>query len=241
MSITVCTVSGKGGTGKSTVSSGIAIAAASKNQRVLLIDLDAGLGCLDIIFGIDDEVVFRLDDAICAEDISKALYNAKYYENISVIPAPGKADAIDFQKLSALVERIKNLYDLIILDFPAGTDFEAYNRFDNAVFLIVTGADDVSVKAAAAISSGLKADIKARLIINRFDMDMMTAGFYNNIDGVIDASNTRLIGIVPADGELLLLSRNHKIKQKGRPFRAFDRIIRRISGEDVSLPVFKKI
>ncbi len=241
MSITVCTVSGKGGTGKSTVSSGIGIAAAQNGRRVLLIDLDAGLGCLDIILGVEESVVFRLDDAIDAGDISKAVYNAKNYENISVVPAPQKPGAIDFIKLKALIQKAENNYDLIILDFPAGADFSAYSRFDDALFLIVTGADDVSVKAAATISSGLNSGTRARLIINRFDKDMMTAGLYKNIDGVIDSSFTRLLGVVPADGELLLLSRNHKISEKGRAFKAFDRIFRRISGEDVSLPKFKKI
>ena len=60
MSITVCSVSGKGGTGKSTVSSGLAIAAATLGKKVLIIDLDAGLRCLDVIFGIDDKIVFDL-------------------------------------------------------------------------------------------------------------------------------------------------------------------------------------
>ena len=241
MSITVCTVSGKGGTGKSTVSSGIAIAAAKEGQKVLLIDLDAGLGCLDIIFGVEESVVFRLDDALEDGDITKALYTAKNYENIFIVPAPDKAERIDFKRLNALVGSIKNDYDLIILDFPAGADFGAYSSFADARFLIVTGADDVSVKAAAAISRGLSSFAKARLVINRFDKDMMTAGYYRNIDAVIDTAGTQLLGIVPADGELLLLNRNHKIKQKGRAFKAFDRIYKRISGEEVPLPKLKKI
>ena len=70
---------------------------------------------------------------------------------------------------------------------------------------------------------------------------MISAGFYKNIDDIINTSQTQLIGIVPADGELLLLSRNHKLKNKGRALRAFDRIIRRISGENLVLPDIKKI
>ena len=111
----------------------------------------------------------------------------------------------------------------------------------DAVFLIVTGADAVSPKAAAVISGGLEPNVTARLIINRFDKDMIRAGFYRNIDDIIDTALTRLIGIVPADGELLLISQNHKIKAKGRSAKAFNRIVRRISGEDVFLPDFKKI
>lgn len=241
MSITVCTVSGKGGTGKSTVSSGLAIAAASRGISVLAIDLDAGLGCLDTIFDIDESVVFNLADSLHGGDLKKAAYKAKHYDNISVVPAPATTGKIDFVKLHALIESVKNDYGLIILDFPAGADFEAYSLFPEAVFLIVSGADDISVKAAAVISEGINENTTVRLIINRFDMDMITGGFYRNVDDLIDSSLTRLIGIVPADGELLLLNRNHKIKPKGRAARAFDRILRRISGEEVRLPKLKRI
>lgn len=241
MSVTICTVSGKGGTGKSTVSSGLAIAASAKGKRVLMIDLDKGLRCLDTIFGIDDKIVFDLSDALTDNDIQKAVYPAANYQNLFIVPAPSKAEEIDFDLLSALVKGLQNNYDFIILDFPAGADFKAYSRFKDALFLIVTGADDVSTKAAAAISSGLDNNTNKRLIINRFDKDMITSGFYKNIDGVIDAALTRLIGIVPADGELLLLSRNHRLKPKGRALKAFDRILRRISGENIGLPKLKKI
>ena len=241
MSIIVCTVSGKGGTGKSTVSSGLGIAAANMDKRVLLIDLDAGLRCLDMIFGIDDKVVFDLGDALETLDAQKALYTASNYENISVIPAPANPVKIDFARLNAFIDKVLSDYDFIILDFPAGTDFENYNCFPDAVFLIVSGTDGVSVRDAATVSAGIKTKSPPRLIINRFDIDLMTGGLCKNIDGIIDASFTKLIGIVPADGELLVLQRNHQLKSKGRAARAFNRIIRRISGEDVRLPKLKKI
>lgn len=241
MSIIVCTVSGKGGTGKSTVSSGLGIAAANMGKRVLLIDLDAGLRCLDMMFGIDENVVFDLSDALETLDGQKAVYTASNYENISVIPAPANPTNIDFARLNAFIDKVENDYDFIILDFPAGTDFKNYSLFPDAVFLIVSGTDGISVRDAAMVSNGIKSHSPPRLIINRFDIDMMTGGLCENIDGIIDASFTRLIGIVPAEGELLLLHRNHKLKPKGRSARAFERILRRISGEDIRLPKLRKI
>ena len=241
MSITVCTVSGKGGTGKSTVSSGLGIAAANMGKRVLLIDLDAGLRCLDMIFGIDEKVTFDLGDALETLDMQKSVYTAENYKNISVIPAPEKQIKIDFDRLKTLIGKVESDYDIIILDFPAGMDFENYNRFPNAVFLIVSGTDGVSVRDAAMVSSGIKALLPPRLIINRFDLDMMSEGLCKSVDGIIDTSFTRLMGIVPADGELLILCRNHKLKPKGRAVKAFERIIRRILGENVLLPKLRKI
>ena len=241
MGMTVCTVSGKGGTGKSTVSSGLGIAAALLGKKVLLIDLDSGLRCLDMMFGIDQNVVFDLNDALDELNLQKAVYRAAEYPGIDVIPAPAKAENIDFLKLYRCVENAKKYYDYVILDFPAGVDFDNYNIFSSAFFLIVSGADDVSTRDAAVISRGISSDLPPRLIINRFDIDMLKTGMHKNIDAIIDTSLTRLIGIVPADGELLLLSRNHKLKPKGRAARAFIRILKRISGENVPLPKLKKI
>lgn len=241
MSITVCTVSGKGGTGKSTVSSGLAIAAALLEKKVLLIDLDSGLRCLDIILGIDEKTVFDLSDALAAGDLKKSAYTAANYKNISLVPAPALPDKIDFPKLAGLIKQVEKEYDFVILDFPAGADFDGYNVFKKAAFLIVSGADGVSTRDASVISRGIISDKPPRLIINRFDSDLIKYGVYENVDGIIDGSATRLIGIVPADSELLLLSKTHKLKPKGRALKSLSRIIRRISGENVPLPDLKRI
>ncbi len=236
----ICTVSGKGGTGKSTVSSGLAAAAANMGKKVLLIDLDASLRCLDIIFGIDDKIVFDLSDAIKERDLKKAVYRAALYDNVFIVPAPDSG-RIDFNALNDMLKSADSSFDFIILDFPAGADFENYAIFGNAQFIVVSGADSVSVRDAAVISNGIKSDTPPRLIINRFDRDMIKYGIHKNIDGIIDASSTRLLGIVPADGELLTLSVSHGLKPRGRAMRAFTRIIKRVSGEDVRLPKLKKI
>ena len=241
MSITICTVSGKGGTGKSTVSCGLGIAAELSGKSVLLIDLDCGLRCLDLIFGVEESVVFDLSDALETNDISKATYKSLYYENIRVIPASSDVKDIDFSRLKLLVDKVKDKYDIIVLDFPAGAHFNNYNVFSDAVFLIVSGADPISVRDAAVISGGIKSSTPPRLIINRFDYDMIKCGMYKNIDDIIDTALTQLIGIVPADSELLLISTTHKLKPKGRAIKAFDRIIKRIQGEDIRLPHLKKI
>ena len=84
----IAVTSGKGGTGKSTISSGLAINFAKCGKKVLLVDLDIGLRCLDIFFGIEDSIVFDLSDVLNSGNFANALYKANCFDNIYIAPAP---------------------------------------------------------------------------------------------------------------------------------------------------------
>lgn len=243
MGLCLAVTSGKGGTGKSTVSCGLALALAKKGKKVLLIDLDIGLRCLDLFFGIDDKIVFDLSDIEDDGDISNIVYKASEHYDIFLIPAPDKPAKIDNERLSRLIENAKEIYDAVILDFPAGTDFSLceYLKKDTQ-FLAVCNPDPVSVRDASAICTVL-ADygFTARLIINRFNISLIKNKTYQNIDSIIDYSGFRLLGIVPDDRELMLLPITHNLKKNGRAFKALARISGRLCGEDIRLMKPKKI
>ena len=50
MSKVIAVTSGKGGTGKSSICSGLGYTLAKQGSRTLIIELDFGLRCIDIIF-----------------------------------------------------------------------------------------------------------------------------------------------------------------------------------------------
>ena len=56
--------SGKGGTGKSTMVVNLGAAMAAQGHRVLLIDLNVGMRCLDLLLGLDDRVLFDVLDVL---------------------------------------------------------------------------------------------------------------------------------------------------------------------------------
>lgn len=235
--------SGKGGVGKSTVSVGLAYAFLNKDNRVLLVDMDQGLRCLDLMLGMDDRIVFDLSDILLGRDLSDCVYTSNQNPDLHLIPAPHKLGLIDTSKFCDFVKEVENAYDIIIFDFPAGIDFSLYECLpESALFLTVAKADPVTIRDAAVVSNELgEIKVKSKLIINNFDYSYTKKKLFNNIDNMIDKSNLQLLGIVPKSKELSLLSINHTLKPKSRAMKAFERIVGRLSGEDILLPNLKKI
>ena len=56
MSKIIAITSGKGGTGKSSICAELGFALAKQGHRTLIIELDFGLRCLDIMLGVKDDV-----------------------------------------------------------------------------------------------------------------------------------------------------------------------------------------
>lgn len=239
----IAVTSGKGGVGKSTVSVGLSFAFSKSGKTVLLVDMDEGLRCLDLMLGIDNSIVFDLSDILAGKEISDGIYYSDMHPGIHLIPAPENIGNIEKDSFSEFAKKVEDLYDVVIFDFPAGIDFSLYDCLPkDTLFLTVALPDPVSVRDAAAVSRNLNT-IKAnsRLVINQFDYSLTRRKIFDNIDDIIDKSALRLIGIIPKENELAMLTLKHGLKPHGKAFSAFCRISKRIQGENVLLPKLKKI
>ena len=234
-------VSGKGGVGKSTCSLGIAVALCRMGKKVLLIDLDAGLRCLDIMTGVDDRLVFDLSDVLDGRPLCDAVLSVEKCKSLFVLAAPDRYTAIDGKKLRELLLSAIE-YDYIILDFPAGTDFPFIADINDITdFIAVTCGDAVCVRDCEKIAAYAKTFGKdCRLVINKYTLPLVKHGVYGGIDDIIDRSGAQLLGIVPYD-------KNHVklpfavFKKRNKKSKAFERIALRIHGYATPLPKPKKI
>lgn len=233
----IVVASGKGGVGKSTCVVGVATALAELEKKVLAVDFDVSLPSLDVIFGVEEDVVYNWGDVLLSRcEIDEAIMNVG---GVDLLCAPKKDEDFSNKKIKEMLKSLDEKYDYILIDAPAGVGkfFEAAaNCADRAI--VVSNPEDVCVRSAGVAAGKLRSlgldDV--RLIINKM-VTKLSAGKKNlNVDSVIDETKVRLIGVVPFDGDIALVSmENNAFALKKKPQRSFERIARRITGEEVRL------
>ncbi len=236
------TTSGKGGVGKSSIASALGITLARIGKSVLLVDMDEGLGSLDLMLGIDDKAVSDLGDALLADNIADVPYETSV-KNLSLVPASKSVGETDPKAFKAFVKKAEDLYDAVIFDFPAGLDFSLYSEMPpKTLFLCIATPDPICVRASSAVGRGLEEKgLRSRLIINRFNLKEHKKRKYKGIDGIIDTSSIRLLGIVPESDEINRLSIKHTLKKHEKASLALMRIADRLQYKNVPLKKLKRI
>lgn len=238
-------LSGKGGTGKSSVCAGVASALASEGLRVLCVDCDVGLRNLDISLGIPDSAALSFLD-VCEGDYPlEAAVRHPDYPSLFFLTAPMNraVEKIDPEPFRAMLRKAKRQFDYIFLDAPAGVD--AGFRLVSAAadrFLVVTGSGPAAIRDAARVGDLLELMGKtdARLIVNRVSRQVLSA-VSMTIDDVMDHSGLPLTGIVLEDPHVTLAasfgSPLLRYAPKCPAAQSFRRIARRIQGyrEPISL------
>lgn len=234
-------VSGKGGVGKSTFCTNIALSLCEKNKKVLLVDGDVGLRSLDLLLGVDEMVLYDWMDILrgrCDNVKARLFYN----ESLQLLPAPiEEPENFTTDEFKRIIELYKEEYDYIFIDAPAGVGelTKIYARCADECIVVAT-PDGVSARSASVagdelIKLGIKEE-KIRLIINRFDKKAVKRGKLLNVDEVIDRTYIRLLGVVPEERDLMYISVSEKsLSPYSDAKTAFNNIADRIFGKEIPL------
>ncbi|MBQ2755863.1 MAG: AAA family ATPase [Oscillospiraceae bacterium] len=204
MSKVILFTSGKGGTGKSTMSASVGHFLAKSGKKTLLIETDSGLRTLDIPLNVQDKIVFDISDIFNSScEMIKAIYHCPHNDNLHLIAAPfDESYRIKRTDLIRLCSGLKYYYDYIILDSPAGMGenlISAICAADMAV--IVSSLETAAIRDAARMSLLIDryANVQKRFIINKADKDSVKGLPFSDFDEIVDYVKAQLLGVVPTD------------------------------------------
>ena len=216
MSEVIVITSGKGGVGKTTTSANIGTGLAILGKRTVLIDTDIGLRNLDVVMGLENRIVYNLVDVVEGNcRMKQALIRDKRYPNLYLLPSAQTRDktAVSPEQMRKLTDDLRDEFDYILLDCPAGIE----RGFQNAIAgadraLVVTTPEVSAIRDADRIIGLLEAADMGMidLIVNRIRMDMVRRGDMMSMDDVMDILAVNVIGVVP-DDESIVISTNQGV------------------------------
>ena len=241
MSEVIVVTSGKGGVGKTTTTANVGTGLAAAGKKVILIDTDIGLRNLDVVMGLENRIIYNLVDVVEGNcRVKQALIRDKRYPGLYLLPAAQTRDksAVNESQMKKLVEHLKEQFDYILLDCPAGIEQGFKNATAGADRAIVVTTPEVSaIRDADRIIGLLEANAveKIHLVVNRMRHDMIRKGDMMNVEDVVDILSVPLIGVVP-DDENVVIATNQGEPLTGsfsRAGKAYKNICKRILGEEV--------
>lgn len=173
MARVVAVTSGKGGVGKSNMSTNLALAMTKFGKKVLLIDFDLGLANIDILFGIYPQ--YTLKDVFRGNKELKDVI-VEGPEGLLIIPASsGVEDMVNLslnnkERLVRELSVLKKDIDIVIVDTGSGiySDVVKMLLAANEVIIIATPEPTSITDAYAVIKvlAGHKKGTRIKLLIN---------------------------------------------------------------------------
>jgi septum site-determining protein MinD len=246
--------SGKGGVGKTTSTAALGAALAQDGQRVVVVDFDVGLRNLDLVMGVERRVVFDLINVVQGVvKLPQALIRDKRIDTLAILPASQTRDkdALTEDGVARVISELRERFDWVICDSPAGIERGATLAMRHAdVAVVVTNPEVSSVRDSDRIiglldSKTAKAErgerIDKHLLIARYDPVRAARGEMLSINDVLEILSIPLVGIIPESEEVLRASNVGApvtvSNATSAPARAYLDAARRLKGETVPMTI----
>jgi len=238
MSEVIVITSGKGGVGKTTTVANIGTGLAMMGKKVAVVDTDIGLRNLDVVLGLENRIVYNLVDVINGTcRLRQALIKDRRHQELYLLPSAQTKDktAVSPEQMIKLVEDLREEFDYILLDCPAGIE----QGFKNAI----AGADKALVVTTPEVSAIRDADRIIGLLEAHELHDMIARGDMMSVEDVIEILAVDLIGTI-LDDEQIVIATNQGEPLSGKNSQAeeeYYNICKRLMGEEIPfVPISRK-
>lgn len=227
--------SGKGGVGKTTVTTNLGVALSNMNLKVLILDVDFGLNNLDVVMGVENRVVFDVIDVLKGKCRAKqALIQDFFNPLLYVLPSVHSVNNINItsEQINFIISQIESLFDYIIIDCPAGIEIGFHRAVKCADEAIVVTTPHISAirdadKVLTLLNSYNLNSVK--ILVNRVRGDLVVGGEMFNENTIKEYLNADLIGVVPDDDRIsLALNVGGAVSKNSVAYEAFNLIARNL-------------
>lgn len=246
--------SGKGGVGKTTSTAALGAALAQRGENVCVVDFDVGLRNLDLILGAERRVVYDFINVVQGDaKLAQALIKDKRIETLSLLPASQTRDkdALTEEGVAKVMEELREKFDWVICDSPAGIERGAQLAMRHAdTAVVVTNPEVSSVRDSDRIIGLLDSKteraekgekIEKHLLLTRYDATRADRGEMLKTDDILEILAIPLLGIIPESEEVLRASNIGSpvtlSNPASAPAKAYVDAARRLTGESIPMVV----
>ena len=242
MGTAIVVTSGKGGTGKTSLTGGLACCLAALGHRTLCIDMDVGLRNLDLTLGMSDRTLMDFTDVALGRcPLEKAAVTHPVIQGLWLLTAPVTIppDGLPQAAVRDLVRQARMAYDFVIMDAPAGLGegFQLSTACADRAIVVCT-TDASALRDAQRTVGELTGRMEhIHLVVNRVQPKLLRR-LHTTIDDAMDTAGLPLLGVVPEDANVMLAA------NRGQPLIlatnrgaaiAYLNIARRVLGQRVPL------
>lgn len=237
----IVVTSGKGGVGKTTITANLSIALSKLGKRVIAIDTDIGLRNLDVVMGLENHIVYNIVDVIEGNcRLKQAIIKDSSHNNLYLLPSAQSRDkdSINPEQMIELTNSLKEQFDYVLIDCPAGIEQGFKNAIAGATTAIVVTTPEVSaIRDADRIIGLLEKDgiNPIYLLVNKLRPELIRRGDMMSGNDVYEILGTEIIGCLNDDINVVIATnRGEAIVDQNTPIgKAITNIAKKINGDKI--------
>lgn len=241
MGLSIVIASGKGGTGKTTISANLGVALAELGKNVIIVDADIEMANLELHLGMEG-MKTALHNVLAGEaELKDAIYDGP--GGVRAVPAGMSLDGlrkVEYDNLKGVINELMEMCEVLLIDVPSG--------IGRTVIVALSEGEEILLVATPEISSMsdvLKTKIVAKklgteilgVILNRatFDKSDVTV---QEAEEILD---TKVVAVIPEDPEIrrwLATGQSAVLKSPNSPaVSAIKKLAADIVGEEQPTPL----